>query len=297
MALALLVTPLSAQVAADQKTYVLAKKDTPLPVKQKFKAIKGFTTSDAELKVEVAGQSFEGTLNAAKKEELIYDFISDEQIRVSILKNRSLEKSVMAGQEKNEEDINPSEGKSFLLEKKKGKWVGTVEKAELEDAEKEKIAEKIEELEKNFNENEASQMYGTDPRKVGDSWDVDPTLMPGMTDLDVNGGKLTLTFVEVKEFQGDLCAVLEMSYLIKGESTAEAIEGMVMEIAGTGRVVRSLNLFTDLKTVGKMKMKMSGDMEVQPGLSAKTEMEGDMKIDLRLAKVKDVAEAVKEKAE
>jgi len=297
MALVLLAAPLSAQVAADQKTYVLAKEDAPLPVKQKFKSVQSLTTTDAKIKVEVRGQAVDGSLNAAQKEEIIHDFVSEEIIRVTTLKSRSLEKSMMGGLENNEEEIDPSEGKVFLLEKKEGKWAAKVEEGEVKEGEKEKIAEKIKELEKNFNENTDSQMYGTDPRKIGESWEVDPVLMPGMDDMEIKGGNLTFKFLEVKEFQGGPCAVLEMSFLLEGEMTEEEMAGMQVEMTGTGRVVRSLSLFTDLKVTSEMKMKMSGSLEVQPGLEAKMEMQGDMKIDLRLAKVKDAAEAVKEKAE
>ena len=112
-----------------------------------------------------------------------------------------------------------------------------------------------------------------------------------MEEFDVKGGNLTMTFVEVKGFQGEPCAVLKTSFKIDAEMMEKQMKGMGVSFAGNGRVVRSLKYLTDYKFTGEMKMKMSGDMEIQPGMNAKMTMTGDMKIDMRMAKAKEAAKA------
>ncbi|MFT6180662.1 MAG: hypothetical protein ACI9NQ_001088 [Paracoccaceae bacterium] len=291
MALPLLSSSLFGQAAVEQKTYLLAKENNALPVKEKFKVIKRMATTDAKIGIEVADQTMNGTMNNSNKEEIIYDFLSEDQIRVTYEKKRSLEKSTMAGNETDEEVIDPSEGKTILLEKKDGKWVAKLEKGKIEEADQESFDETLKDLAKEFNEDGDPQLYGTEPRKVGDSWDVDPKAMPGMEEFDVKGGNLTMTFVEVKDFQGEPCAVLKTSFKIDAEMMEKQMKGMGVSFAGNGRVVRSLKYLTDYKFTGEMKMKMSGDMEIQPGMNAKMTMTGDMKIDMRMAKAKEAAKA------
>lgn len=286
LAVSLFASPILAQEAVDQKTYVLAKKENPLPVKEKFKSLRHMSMAEGKVKVEVAGQAIEGTVSNSSKEEIIYDFVSEDKIRVSFEKNRSLEKSSMAGQEEDKEEIHPSEGKTVLLEKKEGKWVGKLEKGEIKVEDEEKFDEKVRSLEKEFNVDDDLAMYGAESRKIGESWDVDPSLMPGMEDFDVKGGKLTMTLVEVKEFQGEPCAVLKTSFSIKAEMAEDEMKGVGVSFEGSARIVRSLDLLADYKFTGEMTMDMSGDMEMQPGMNAKMSMKGDMKIDMRMAKEK-----------
>lgn len=291
MALPLLTSSLFGQSAVDQKTYILAKEGVPLPVKEKFKAIKHMSTNDAKIGIEVAGQSLEGMMNSSNKEELLYDFVSEDQIRVTYETKRSLEKSIMAGNETDKEEVDPAEGKTILLEKKDGKWVAKLEKGKVEEADQEKFDETLESLADEFNEDGDPKLYGIEPRKIGDSWDVDPKVMPGMEEFDVKGGKMTMTFLEVKDYQGEPCAILKTSFKIDAEMTEEKMKGLGVSFAGNGRIVRSLKYLTDFKFTGEMKMKMSGDMEVQPGMNAKMTMVGDMKIDMRMAKAKPAVKA------
>ncbi|MDB4265319.1 hypothetical protein N9891_01070 [bacterium] len=290
MALSLFASPLLAQVAADQKTYVLAKKETPLPQKEKFKAVKNMSMEKGIIKIEVQGQTVNGTMENSSKEELIYDFISADQIRVKTVKERGFEKRVISGREEEEEKIAPAEGTTILLELKKGKWVGKLEEGKIEEDDQEEFDESLKNLEREFNENSDAQLYGTEPRKIGESWDVDPKVMPGMDSFNITGGKVTMTFVEVKAYQGELCAILKTSFKVEGEMEQKELEGMGVTLTGSGRVVRSLGYLVDLKFTGVMTMDMSGDLEMQPGMTANMRMGGDMTIDMRMAKAAEKAE-------
>ena len=290
LALSTLISPLLGQVELEQKTYVLAKKGHPLPLKERFKVSQLMSMGNGKLKVSFSGQEMTGTVSTSKQAELVYDFLSEDKIRVNYEKGRDLKKSSMMGQEQDEEKIHPAEGTTILLEKKEGKWVGKLEAGKVDAVGQEEFDEAVEKLEKEFNIDEASTMYGSEPRKIGESWDVDPSLMPGMDDFEVKGGNLTMTFLEVKQFQGELCAVLKTTFVIDAEMTEDKMEGMAAKITGDGRIVRSLTHLTDYKFVGEMRMAISGDMEIQPGANAKMSINADMKIEMRAAKAESKAE-------
>ncbi len=287
----LLAFPLSGQEEVVTESYLLARKEMVLPVQQKFRVTRLMSMSDAQIKMEVGGRGFEGTMSNAKEEELIYDFMTEDEIRISYEKSRAVEKSSMRGREDENEEIAPSEGKVILLEKKDGRWVGKLEVGKVEESDEEGFGEVLKKLEGEFNENEQNAMYGTEPRKIGESWDVDPSLMPGLEDFEVKGGELTVTFVRVVEFQGELCALLKTAFSIKAEMRDDNMEGMGVLIEGSGKILRSLNLLTDYKFTGDMTMKMSGEVEVQAGINAMMSMEGAMQVDMQMVKMGTEAEA------
>ncbi len=285
LAASLSASPLFAQETLAQDSYVLAKKDVTLPLKQKFRAIRLMTMNDAQVKIELGSQQIEGLVTHSNIEEILYDFVSENEIRVHFEKNRSLEKSVMRGQESKNERVSPAEGKLVILTQKAGKWAGKLAEGEVPEAEREAFDQALTSLIDEFNGGNEAKLYGTEPRKIGESWEVDPALMPGMNFFDIKGGKLKITFAEITKFQGEQCAVLNMAFSIKAEMRQEGMQGMGTLIEGSSRVVRSLERLADYQFTGKMRMNMAGETEVQPGLSAKMLMQGDMKIEMGMTKL------------
>lgn len=284
VALPLTFSLMHGQEVVDQKGYVLASKEVALPLKEKFKSIENTSMKDGKMSVAVLGQNIDGTMSQSGKEEVLYDFVSKDKIRVTFEKKRSLEKSVMMGQEQDKEDVHPTEGKTIVLDRKDGKWAARLEKGEIAEEDKEKITDTFKKLERNFNDNEDLELYGVKPRKVGESWDVDPKHLPGMEEFKITGGKMKMTFLEVKEFQGEQCAVLKTNFTINAEMNEDNMEGMTVDFEGSGRIVRSLKHLTDYKFTGEMSMKMKGEFEAQPGVAANMTMSGDMTINQRMAK-------------
>ena len=287
LAISFFSSSLLAESDVARKEYVLALEKAPLPVKEKFKTSRNMSMPDAKIELKIAGQNIKGTMSNSAKEEAIFDFVSEDEIRVTYLKNRSLQKTVMMGPEKEEEKVDASEGRGFLLEKKEGKWVGKLAEGEVEEEDQKEIDKKVKSLEGNFNKQNDAHIYGTKPRKVGESWDVDPSLMPGMDDFDIQGGKMMMTFLEVKDFEGEPCAVLKTSFTMDGESKDENLEGMEMKLTGSGRIVRSLKYLVDYKFVGEMEMDMKGEIEPQPGMAAEMSVDSSMKIEMRTGKVEE----------
>jgi len=287
LALPLLSNSSFSQTAVAQKEYILAKKVAPLPTGKKFKVVKNMSMPDTRVGIEVRGRQMDRTMSRSNKDESIFEFVSDDKIRVTYLKKRGLKRTSAGGQEQEEEEVEVAEGKSFILEKKEGKWTGKLEEGEVEEADQESIDKVIKRLEQTFNQSNDEHMYGTEPRKVGDSWEVDPTFMPGMDEVDITGGKMTMTFLEVKNYEGEPCAVLRTSFAMDGTPEEEMMKGAVVKLTGNGRILRSLNHLADFKFTGEMTMKMTGDFEPQPGIKAKMTMNGSMKMDMRTSEVKE----------
>ena len=270
------------------KTYQLAKKGLTLPVGRKFLQKNKLSGKDAKIAIEVGEQTIDGTMNNLGLDEKIFDFLEKGKIRVSILSDQSKVAMTMQGNPAPpKETVKGSVGKVILLELKEGKWVGSVEKGEVLEGEKEDVDKEIKALERVFNENEGEALYGLKPRAVGERWDVDPKFMPGMGDLDVRGGKLSLHFQEVKEFQGDLCAVIETTFDVEAISKDEDMKGMAMNLRGSGRIVRSLSIFTEYKFVGEALFEMNGKVPPPAPPNALMKIRGDMNVDTRMTEIKE----------
>lgn len=270
------------------KTYKLAAEEVPWPVGRQFSQKDKMTGKDAKLTIRMGEQEIDGTMNNSTLSEQVYDFREKGKVRISVIEARTKMAMVMNGNAvPANEEIKARAGKVFLLELKDGKWKGSVEKGEVLELEKKEIEEEIDTLEKEFNEDKGKGLYGTKPRAIGERWDVDPKFMPGMGSLDVTGGSLSVHFKEVKEFQGELCAVIETNFDVKAISNEEDKKGMLMSLKGSGRIVRSLTLFTDYKFVGEALMEMEGKVPPPAPENAQMKVSGVMKVDSRMTEIKD----------
>jgi len=279
---------LAAQEVAEVKSYQLAEEQARFSIGRKFLQKHRLSGKDAKLTFRMGEREVEGTMNNLDLAERVIAFPEEGKIRISIVKDQSKMAMTMGGDPvAPKETVKPAAGKVFLLEKKEGKWVGAVEKGEVLPGEKEEIEEEIGKMEKIFNEDEDAKLYGVEPRAVGERWDVDPRFMPGMGDMEVTGGKLSLHFKEVKEYQGELCAVVETTFDVKALSNEEEQKGMVMNLRGSGRIVRSLSLMTDFKFTGEALFTMEGNVPPPAPPNAHMKMSGEMKVETRMTEIKD----------
>ncbi len=286
LALPFLASSVFGQVATNQKTYTLAKEQSPLPVGRTFMVKKHMTMTDAKLGMNVAGQQVDGKMNMTENQDVIYEFLSADKVRLTYKVDAGVNETTMMGQAQKEEKVKAAQGKVFIAEKKDGEWTAKLEKGEIKEDEKKEIEKEIKSIIQNLKDDGDAKMYGTKPRKIGDSWKVDASVMPGMEELKNIEGEVTVSFLEVKEFQSNKCAVLKVSFDVKGDMDDEDLKGATMGFSGDGRVIRSLSLFRDLKFEGEGKMKMDGKVEIQPGVLADMVMVGPMKMSIHAAEKK-----------
>ena len=122
---------------------------------------------------------------------------------------------------------------------------------------------------------EGYTLYGDTPRKPGDRWEVDASKLGEFGGLESLAGTFRVEFIEVKEFKGTPCAVLEMKIEISGLATRErSIKPMSMKLKGNAVVHRSLEDLVDLEQLLEGEATIEG--EPAPGMSMWTK--GPMKV-------------------
>ena len=161
---------------------------------------------------------------------------------------------------------NPLEKVPVTFERKDGKWVPSLANGDkLTDLQSKALTSGG--ADKPFEADAA--MYGTDPHKVGDKWDVDATKMPTFGSLSKVTGTMKCELVEVKEVQGMKAAVIKLSFDISGapDTGAEGGPEIKIHMTGEGTTTRSLDYAIDLESTLKAQMDMKGT--VAPGVEMK----------------------------
>ena len=208
----LLVSTFVSRGDDEAKTYILASENPPMPVGITFRVSDRSVVSNGKMKMTLGERVIEKEMNGTTKELRLLEVLKEDSIRVTFKEHREISKE---DNEEPEEEVHPIEGRVVMLQRVEGKWSGKLQGEAPEPAVLKEVEEEVKSLTKSLNENveESVQMYGTEPRKIGDKWEVDVKLMPEMEDLKIEKGKVTLTFVEVKQFNGEECAVLKLSLI------------------------------------------------------------------------------------
>lgn len=272
--------PSLAQEVAAAKEYVLASKNPPMPVGITHLVTDNSNMLNGKMKMKFGERDFAGTMSKMDKEVQVIDYLADDKIKVTYAKSRGFGKTVMMGKADEEEEVDPIEGRVVLLSKAEGKWSGRLQGDPVEPVDHEKVDDEIKKLAKSLNNSteESVEIYGTKSRKVGDTWKVDPKNVPGMDEFKIEDGTMTVTFLEVKELNGEPCAILKGKFSMNGLMTEEKMQGMKAKLSGEMRIVRSMKYFMDYKLEGEMKIAVDGVMEPQPGIMVDFVMTADMKM-------------------
>ncbi|BCU76577.1 hypothetical protein [Luteolibacter sp. LG18] len=255
--------------AADE-TYILAKKDDmPKPgtklIHSRLMAMKKGT-----VKVKVGDQALQGTCEMIETETEHVEHVSAEKIKRLLTAAEKSEKMTMNGQERpHEAEPNPLLNVPVTLSKADGEWTATIDGGKEPTAAQEK---ELSRKEKAMRKDEDVDMYGTVPRKVGDSWEVDASkALPFSEDEKDTQGTLKLTFKAVEEFQGKKCARLEGAM----EMTGKTNQGQNITMKGNVIVFRSIEDREDLKVTITGTMGMSGEIP-----NGSMSMDGDLTMEL-----------------
>lgn len=215
--------------------------------------------------VETQGQKGNGTIKRTGQEITVTTFDSDTQITVEIKKDLSKGRVTMMGKKVPEkEDKEPLHGRVVILTQTEGVWTGKLKEGEAT-AEQQK---KIDKMADQYNgKDDNAQIYGSTPRQVGDSWNVDPSKLSSFgDDIEKLEGTFKVTFEAIENVKGEDCAVLIADIDVKG-----AMEGGngTMSIKAKARVLRSLKNRVDLEN------KMEGALTMENTINQGT---GTMKI-------------------
>ncbi len=260
-------------VAADGAV-VLAMEDDSVPVGKVQVDDFSMEMKEGTVNVTMPDRKMEGVMSIKETRKIKTEGLEKGKVRVTVIEETKTEQMVMAGQAQPVKTTeNPLKGVPVIAERgADGKW-----SASLEDAEPTpEMAAALEKISDRLNKNLSFRIYGSEPRKVGDEWEV-----KGDDLMGIKGGKGTVKvkFEAIEEFKGEKCAKLTGSMNVTGETPAPpGAKGMDMGMAGDFTIYRSLEHRVDLSNVMNGKMGVGGEMSPQPGLVMTMKMEGPMEM-------------------
>ncbi|MGB6222985.1 hypothetical protein [Haloferula sp.] len=134
-------------------------------------------------------------------------------------------------------------------------------KAQREDGEEADMLAQVElaNIERLVSGVEDENVYGTEPRKPGDTWTVDAREMSMVDASDDVEGSVKMKFDQVAEHEGIECAFLTGEITMNGSPPgADEAGGGKIELSGTFKIIRSLEHRMDLSRTmnGNMKIEM-----------------------------------------
>lgn len=243
-----------ASAAHAEESYVLAKKgETPKPG-TKCELTKKMAMKNGTLKVKAGDQNMDGTCAISESESETIEYKSADKVKRTVTAGEKSQKMTMGGQEMPDEPhANALLKVPVILTKADGEW-----SAALEDG-KEPSDEQQTELEKKEKDQDKSndaEMYGTEARKVGETWTVDAADLPFAKQEQDTKGSLKITFKGVEDCGGKKCARLEGPMELSGKTD----EGQKLSLKGNVVILRSVEDHIDMKVDFTGKMEMSGDI-------------------------------------
>ena len=239
-----------------KQAHVLYSPDNKLPAGSIFTSVDTMDMKNSKLVLVMGGQNIEGTtaMNGLKKN--ITTITGVDSVEVKYVEDKMQQKMTVNGQQQNQPArIGKLVGKTITYKKQDGKWSGKFKgDAETTKEQNEQLARRT----KNRNNPEELHILGTQPRKVGDTWDVDVSKLTSFGGGDVPPkGTFKITFKTIKNYQGHACAVLEADVDLTGKDK----EGMTMNIKRKNTVYHSLKYMLTLQNKLDGSMTVSGAIQ------------------------------------
>jgi len=257
--------------AAGDGTFILAVKGEAMPVGKIIERDKKMELTDGEMTVNLQGKEMKGTTSITETHQEKVETLENGKYRYSIIADSKKQSTTMAGQVQDKpEEISPLVGQMVVAEKgDDGVWTAKLESGEATA----EMAPGLEKIAKNLNEDLDFRIYGTEPRKVGDTWKVEG---PDLMGMKGGAGTFNVKFEGIEDFQGVRCAKITGDIEITGTPDAENASGMKMTMKGDFVIFRSIKDRVDMQNTLTGTMEAKGDLEPQPGMTMRMEMLGNM---------------------
>ncbi|MDP4624620.1 MAG: hypothetical protein NWT08_05710 [Akkermansiaceae bacterium] len=233
---------------------------------------------DGLVKINLQGQVMEGTTEMETVEKRRVESLENGSYRYLVIDEVEKQTMTLMGQaQPMPPKVNPLVGIPVIVTKgADGVWVANLEEGEVTP----ETVTKLDDIADGLNDDEDAKLYGTEPRKVGDEWEVESADLMGVE----NGkGVFKLKFESIEEHEGVRCAKITGNFEIKGtEGEDEGEEGadeMTITLTGDYLAYRSLEGRYDVSKKMDGSMSVKGDMEPQPGMTMQMDMTGKIKAD------------------
>lgn len=260
-----------ASTTPEVETFVLATRKYLPPAGTVGTTESSMVMRDAALTVMAGEQEMKGTATQTEAGKTTLEFLSMDKIRKLVVSKKSGGKMTMNGQDQpSPEKSDPLEGVPVILVRNGASWTASLESGATPDAEQ---RERLDRTVKEITKDADFLMYGDTPRKPGDKWAADPSVLSGFGDASGVVGTYAMEFVEVTEIDGVRCAVLKGTFEFTGK-TDSSDKSRPMDITMKGEAIshRSIADQCDLKVEIKGTMTISGE----PAPNVTIHVEGPM---------------------
>lgn len=254
---------------AEDDSYVLAVAGEPIPTGTTAEYQSKMTMPDGVVKITMQGQVMDGTSEMESVEKRRVESLEDGSYRYLLIEEVEKQTMTLMGQaQPMPPKLNPLVGLPVIVSKGgDGQWGAKLEEGE---ATPELVSE-LDEIAEGLNDDDDAKLYGTEPRKVGDEWEVESADLMGVE----NGkGVFKLKFDSIEEHEGERCAKITGKFEIKGTEEEEGAGEMTITLAGDYLAYRSLEGRYDVSKKMDGTMSVKGDMEPQPGMTMQMDMSG-----------------------
>ena len=213
-----------------------------------------------------------GTMMGDDKASLVVEKTTVDSYRIDYGAIVSRYRMLFGGEKTQQSEEMPLSKKVVKVERKDGLWTARVIEENLEDIDMAALERELKMVGTTFNDNYAEKFYGFKPRKIGESWELESPVLPGMEPYKVLEGKATVVFEKVETVQGHKCAFLKVTYDVTADHSDEFES--TARFVGKGKIVRSLEgqfdfrfqasgrEFTNHKTRDDVSIKSEGKFEV-----------------------------------
>lgn len=247
--------------AQEEDSFLLTKEGFDMPV-----GTVGLMRSKMKMKcdpltIKVGEIELKAKMDNASVEDIKVEYMARNTyryLRVRAYENNLMQMPGQPGEPELERD--PLEGVPVIVKEVEGDWVVKLEKGEPNKAQK----EELEELKKDLNTDSDPEMYGTKPRKIGESWKVDAALLPGGDEMEMEG-KVTLTFKKVRNYKGMRCAVITGTVNAKMNVGEDEEMDIGVKMKAQVEILRSLEFYEDVKYSLSGTTEFSGTVETAQG--------------------------------
>jgi hypothetical protein len=226
--------------AAITERHVLARPDYRLPDGSVVTVTHNLVLRDATMTLSQGGQKTLGSMSMAAESALRMELVSPEVTRVTVAKDVRSASHTMAGvAQPGEPEHSLLEGRTVTFTRRGGEWVGALESGEASEEETRKMAA----LAKHLVDDEAVDLFGTEARAVGESWEVDPKNAAVIGEGADFKGRYRLRFERVEKIDGEDCAVLSGLIDVSGPPDAENPGAGEIKVVARAIFHRSLETF------------------------------------------------------
>ena len=190
-----------------------------------------------QMTIQTRGQSINGLMSRKSQEIEIITIDNDTQHTIFYERKDAVTDQTLNGQKSpTTTEVEPLHKKTVIMTKNsEGLWNASLKSGQMTD----EIQEALDQEAKSYNNPEYKYMYGTEPRKIGDTWKVDPSFIPTFTGDGAQNvtGSVSIKFDSVRKHNGLNCAVLNVDFDLQGNHK----NGVQMKMRGTAEVLRSLD--------------------------------------------------------